>query len=389
MNSRFGRYLPAAALVTAVLLTAVLLVLPTIATLVGLAAPWVAAAGWWLASNWNNVERVLGRGLSVFGGLHANIDMASSAAVVQGVINGGRSEIEAELPGVMPAKARVRFVRGEEDLVAIGDGEVVITMKPSRNHGENTARATLAYVTSTARSARPYVDPRAMRSIDYSMTRRVLGDTNRAALDYLLNVLWVPAISGDAKLKRLCEMVQAIEEEGWLTRILLREYIDLGRRLYPKLPPPLSHEASIAFVEHLYRLATRKKGEKFPNGLSFRQGPMKVGVVFVAAIETSQSMGLVPHIRRCIEHARAGSDSVYLLALGGRRPDVRRIIEQLTARGLIMGIDETHYTVKREGRTVDATMARLAFTDRARAIGGSNSGRPAWRRGHRRQAKTA
>jgi hypothetical protein len=225
-----------------------------------------------------------------------------------------------------------------------------------------------------------------MRSIDFSIAKRVLGKTDRAAMDYLINKLWPQASSDDAEFMEMCHQIEVIADDGLLTRVLLAEYLELGRRLYGQFPPPNIHVETREFVSYLYQIASHEPGDELD--LEFRRGHLRVGTVLVGDRERVATLGAAPYLRRCLQYARQGVSAVYLLGRGARKEVMRRVVDQLAGDGRVIDIGITEYVVRKNGKNVEAACVRVLFDANARAAFGlTTSSKPRWRRGARAQRR--
>jgi hypothetical protein len=231
------------------------------------------------------------------------------------------------------------------------------------------------------RPARAYVDTTALRSIDFSLTKRILAAQDKAALDFLIQHLWPEALGRDPDLAEMCHQVEVIAGRGLLTRILLIEYLELGRRLYGQFPPPGVRDETREFIRFLHGIAARQPGEDLD--LEFRRGNIRVGLILVGDRTVVSRLGAAPYIRRTLKYVAAGVQAVYLLGRGSRNAVVERTVGQLAGDGRVLDFSVTSYS--EANNDVEATCARILF-DRsaASALGLATSGRPSWRRGNRR-----
>jgi hypothetical protein len=353
----------------AFLLSVAYIVIPSLTAVLAVAGGWALAAGAWSIGHWETVERNGGRLLGVLGRASTSAERVALSAEMQGVINGGRKALSDEFSEIMPYPARVKFVRGEEELGQLKDGEIVLALRDPSHHSENTARAALAYVvTATIRPARPYVDLEVLAGVHYSLTKRMLRNGDRNALDFFLTEMWAPALKDNSRLQDLCHEIEAIEGRGLLTRVLLVEFLELGRRLYGQYPPPTVHKETADFVDHLARLA--QKGPDEDVELLFSRGSLRVGVVLVAEREKAVRDGPHPYVSRCLKNIRAGCDAIYLLARGARCDLVSEIVSQLGTNGRVLAIDLTNYEVELGGQSVSAVVARVSVDQRGYAHAG-------------------
>lgn len=346
----------------ALALTLAYLIVPAAVAIIGIAAGWVAAAATIVINNPERAEAIGGRLLGTFGWANSRAQRLALSAELQGTINGGRNELHEEVAGLMPYPARVKFVRSQGELASLEEGEVVIALHDPRRHAENVARATLAYVAAaTIPPARAYVDRRVLQSVDFSLTKRILRASSGEALDFFLNQLWSPSLLSEPELRELCHEVEVIERDGLLTRVLLAEYLELGRRLYGQFPPADVHESTLALLHLLYRIVVRDRTEELGDELLFRKGPLRVGIVLVADRKMSDRLGASPYVWRCLNDMKAGCDSVYLLARGVNRLLLGEVVDALRTNGRVLDIQVTEYNVHSHLGIVAVTCARIAF----------------------------
>lgn len=235
-------------------------------------------------------------------------------------------------------------------------------MHDPRRHAENVARATLAYVSAaTIPPARAYVDRQVLRSVDFSLTKRILRASSGEALDFFLNQLWSPSLVSEPELRELCHEIEVIERDGLLTRVLLAEYLELGRRLYGQFPAAGVHESTLALLHLIYRIVTRDHSEELGDQLLFRMGPLRVGIVLVADRKLSDRRGAAPYVWRCLKDMKSGCDSVYLLARGSNRLVVAEAVDAIRTNGRVLDIQVNEYDVHSHLGIVAVTCARIAF----------------------------
>lgn len=156
-----------------------------------------------------------------------------------------------------------------------------------------------------------------------------------------------------------------IERNGLLTRVLLSEFLELGRRLYPEFPPPGIFEATRGLVTHLHRIVTKKADEDLGEGLLFRSGLL------------SNRAGVRPYVWRCLQNIRQGCDAVYLLARGSNITMIAEVLDGLRGNGRVLDVGEVHfYSVSTATGLVQAACARVLGDQRG------------YKRGHARTQDT-
>jgi hypothetical protein len=351
------------AAVGALLLSAALLLAPLLAAVLGVAGGWAAVIVLAVADRMETVEKWGGRGLGSLSWLGSRTERVALAAEIQGLINGARKDLQAELPDVMPSPARVRFVRTEVEVAALREGEVVISLKNPRKRAENTARATMAYVsTAMIRPARPYVAPSVIAGVDYSVTKKILRQADVHALDYFLNEVWGPELEGRADLRDACHEVERVEAHGLLTHVLLVEYLELGRKRWGGYPSEAERSETREFLSYVANVAD-KDPEDYPP-LEFLRRSLRVGVVLVGEKGRAEQEGARPYVKATLHKIGLGCDSVYLLARGARCPLVAEVLAQVENDGRVRVVDLADYQVEMDGRLVPAVCARLTVEQR-------------------------
>lgn len=319
----------------------------------------IPVAGW-LITHVEQAEKWGGRTLELFSFASGRAERVGLSAEMQGVINGARERLQGELPDVMPAPVRVKFVRTPDDLAQLQNGEVVISLQNPTRRPENTARATLGYVTTiTIRPARPYVGRDVMAGVDYSITKRILRAADSQALDYFLSEIWEPEMRQRGELRSICAEVEAVERHGLLTRVLLAEFLDLGRRLFGEYPTPEMHNEARELLAYTAAIASRTRGQAVP--LAFRNLRTRIGVVLVGERQRVEREGLRPYVRACEWEIRRGVDTIYLLGRGARRDLVEQAAAQMESNGRVLAVDISHYEDEGADGVVAAVCARLSI----------------------------
>jgi hypothetical protein len=348
---------------TAALATLTLLVMPGLAAVIGVATPSVLVVGGVIVNHWELVEKHGGRLIGAAARASTRAERVGLSAELQGLINGGRKHVSDDLTDLMPYPARVKFVTNESELASLRDGEIVIALKDPSKHAENAARATLAYVSeATIRTARAYVSPQVLTGVDFSLAKRILLQSDRAALDYLIGRIWSGALEGKPELRTVCHHIETIERHGLLTRVLLVEFLELGRRLYGEFPPPDVHRQTLEFVTHLSQLAGKERDQDVE--LIFSRPNFKIGIVLVGDRDLA-ALGVRPYLVRCLKDIRLGCESIYVLARGARCDLADQVVAELDGHGRVLATESSTYELLlRNGSRVTARVARLVIDQR-------------------------
>ncbi len=363
------------AILAAIIVTLLIVLAPLIGAVVGILGAWTAVIAVAIWDRWDRIEKYGGRAVGAVSYITGRGRRVGLSAEMQGLINGARKDLEEELPDVMPLPARVRFVKQDEDIAALGEGEVVISLKDPRRRAENTARATMAYVSTAAvRPARPYVARAVMTGIDFSLTKKFLKRANMQALDYFLTEIWTPEMAGNLDLHGICDQVERIEGQGVLSRILLAEFLELGRRLWGQHPSLAVHSETREFLRYVATSVDRQPRDP-PRDLQFIRQHLKVGTVLVGERDRAEAEGARPYVAAALWSIRQGCTSVYLLGRGARCDLVREVVANLQNDGRVRAIDISDYVVDMGDKRVSAICAHLSVEQPPRPTAARKGGR--------------
>src|SRR5690606_5696840 len=145
-----------------------------------------------------------------------------------------------------------------------------------------------------------------------------------------------------------CEKIEEVDDNGLMTRILLRELNNFGDKLIGRLPKPEHKDESDKFLDFINQIATREFDDDTP--LAFINDTLKVGVVLVARIETYLNYGLEPYLRR-IKLGRAnGIESFYLLARSEKVEILIKVADELLNTGNFILINKPKEFKDHQGR---------------------------------------
>jgi hypothetical protein len=290
-----------------------------------------------------------GQRLAVGAGLEADVARASR-------------DQESETPGLFPRALRVRWHRGGNGQVDLPEGEVVVKLRDHRMRSENATAAVLGHVQHSALAeARPYLDPDLSRALEFAVANRMFEIVDTRAGAAFRAEVCLPACEGSPRLAALCDQTQTVDQSGLLTRIALREYVELGQRLRAHLPSAKAAEQSIEFLGYLHRIATKAPGEDLSGALQFHRESLTVGVVLVARPEIYALHGEEPYTLRVGQYAKDGVPVVYLIARGSNVLLAKTVASLLRDHGNVTSIDEADFLVPHRSWTLPAYLARVTL----------------------------
>jgi hypothetical protein len=278
-------------------------------------------------------------------------DKKAVAYRVQGEVNSATTRLFKSAPdGVVEGKLKIKWTTAEDLPSVVRNGEVVVFMQRSDQREQNVAKATILYVPKAiVPRARPYVDPTIMEAVDLVVAKSILAedDENIGALDTFFRDYLDAAMAASDNLRERLGEIDEIDLQGWLTRVLLREFLYLGRDLYPAPAQDSWLRETEAFARWLHQLATKKPGDF--GSLDYRGPLLSVGVVFVAERARLAIYGLDIYRKRVkrllyIEKLNA----VYLMGRDDNIATVKRLLDLLRSDAMIASIDEHEYGLRRD-----------------------------------------
>jgi len=214
---------------------------------------------------------------------------------------------------LVPHGIDIKWVLPEKRDAFLKKGKMVVCLEPSVNEERNLARATLMYVEEDliAPSQR-FVNATIMRSLCFAVARKMLMlDKKLHALKCLNKEYIDPEIEKISQIRGYVTGMDNIDKQGFLTRILLKEFSTLDSKLSPALTDTESRSESKGFVRMLRQFVERKEDELVPltfQGLRFRIHIMPVArltrnfdvanYVKAASISFNQNIGTIYVVAR-------------------------------------------------------------------------------------------
>jgi len=276
-------------------------------------------------------------------------ELASVRLAIEGNLNASRDSINREAQGAMPYPVKVEWVRDEnpESFVDKYKGEVVVRMRHHKYEPRNLAYATMESVSKGfLPTARIYLDGKVNKSLDFTMSKKILHELKKnEALDYFLTEVVQPE-SDDAELRTHLTTLERLDEGGIFTRLLVRELVELGRRLYPRYDEEARSDTQ-KLMQFLKKFTERKKGEH--DDLNFREKQIKIAVMLVAEREKFYVMGPEPYKQWAESVAEKGYDTLYVLAGGVMVGPARIVIKELEKSRKLEIIRSESYVARHEG----------------------------------------
>lgn len=249
---------------------------------------------------------------------HERGEKAHVASDIQADINLFSKKVNSEVDElILPDGIKIDWVRGETTREAfLRQNEVVVKMNHHRNQARNFVNATISYVTEGLIShARHLIDPIVLKACDFTMVRKILTENKRnSALQIFYNEIYEPEKTQEPLIENYHTTMDSLDEKGLFTRLLVREFSELGLKMYGRASTTEIKEETRRFAEFLDRIATRERGVDVP--LDFEGDSIRSSIVLIARPEVYRRRGLTPYINAILGCTETGCETIYVCASG-------------------------------------------------------------------------
>ena len=245
----------------------------------------------------------------LFASVSYNISRKYISLNIQGEINGRIRDLNKEVRGALPYRMKIKWVKAEEIEAEVRDGNVIVIMRDYKNQSINIAHAALAYTCKgLLPKARDYVQPTLMKSIDYIVARKLVKG-NVGALNYL-TTLFEEESSKNLKLKKWMGILAPIDERGFVTRIIIFDFKDLGESL-SSYPTNDARKETAEYVKLVHRFVTKEPEEDV--NPSFNKKYLHVAITPIAK---AKIISIEPHLNFIKRSLGEGITTFHIVAAG-------------------------------------------------------------------------
>ena len=234
---------------------------------------------------------------------------------IQGMINEYASRFNSETNGILPYGIQIEWVdpsKFDRDSF-VKQGQVIVRLDSHTNEAKNLSHATWLYVQeSLIPDSRKYVDATVMRASDFTVVRKILTlERRNDALRYFNEALIRPEVEKSAEIEKYMDYLQDINGHGFFTRILLREFLELGPKLYPSVSDPVAETETRELTDMLTRLVRKKRGvDVTPD---FKGKIIRTSIMLIARAEAG-GLDISPYVKFARNCARDQIPSLYVAA---------------------------------------------------------------------------
>lgn len=276
--------------------------------------------------HWQNIRLIVSDFLRHVGFLGKSVRKFSVVNEIEGSINQIANEINKTTTDTLLPTCKIEWVDLKcEKSVLQGNEAIVCLSFDKHNHDQNFYNALHSFIkTGLVSKAKPFLNQNTRKGIDFLTTKLIL-NLKRPLILSKFNEHYSQQ---DSSFKDKYTTLETIEESGFFNNILIPEVNLFGEKVFTKTPKDKLEQEVESFIEWLYNLATRERGEM--SVLNFDNDNIKLGVVFVADNETYGHYGPEAYRRRAYLYASKGYPCIYLFAIGEQKSRVcHQIAEEL------------------------------------------------------------
>ena len=291
----------------------------TIAITAGVSVVSTIGIVFWIANNPDKVERIvylLLRLLSFIPIIQQRLSHPRIATSLQSAINPALASLNSGKFKLLPYGMKIEWAKtGQDAQTFLRDGQVVVRIHPNVDDDHNIVVSTVAYLKKgLIPRARLYVDPTLMQATDYAVAKNIFKLAKLdSASEFLIQNLLLPEANKNPQLTDDSTALDTVNNAGLLSPVFLVQLHSLGRKLFPTTPNKRIALEIRNFLEFLYDIASKKRGEIVD--LDFVRSNIRVKVMLVAR-EESKQRGTQDFIRRIKRAQSDGLDYIYINAWG-------------------------------------------------------------------------
>jgi hypothetical protein len=322
-------------------------------TIVGTSAFWIIVGVWALKN-----PDVLARWISVLSGLFAGIwhraEQTHVASDIQAHIDHFVKELGKEAKDVLPYGIRIKWVAQTTKEAFVAGDKIIVRMNYHSDQQRNLVVATTAYVSKgLLPHARRHLHPNVLAAMDFTAVKKLLvREKLGPALDYFFEEVVNPAIKDSPAIREYWVTMDGLDEKGFFSRILLREFLELGRSLMTAVPREEIAEETVSFVKFLDRIANKEHGEDVDP--TFYGSKICMSLVYVARPEVIDTYGYSRHLLWIDKCQKTGISSVYICGLGHNVRNAETLARICERKGFTT-IETIHrYQLETRGKTTPA-----------------------------------
>jgi hypothetical protein len=227
-------------------------------------------------------------------------------------------------------------------------GKVVVCLEPSSNEDRNLARATMMYVEEDLiAEAQRFISISMMKSACFVVSRKMLMlDRKLSALKCLNKEFIEPEVQKKPQITKYVSGMENIDKQGFLTRILLREFMAMDPKLSPALTDTRSRKESKGFARMLKELVEKEKDAQVP--LTFKGLRFRVSIMPVAKLD--RSFNIENFVKSASYDFRDDVETIYVVARGANTAIAKLVVSEIEKTKMYLKNIEWEYKMFSEKR---------------------------------------
>lgn len=249
-------------------------------------------------------------------------------------IDSARKKFSESVPPFMqrflPYDLKVRWVDGNDDMEAIVEEKQIVVYVPSyKNEMQQAVGVLHNYcINGFAQKAKLYMPKDAKQASDVIITQKLAQHAGHNVYDYFNREYLPELLKKDRSYTQILQKLQQVDCDGLFLPILLNEIDKYANSIYPSVPTPEKMDVIMHFMNFIYKIATRDRGELVP--LTFVEDNIKVKIILAVSDVTSDIKKPVKEAEEAIQSRSV--NTVYVLASGFKMGYARDIADNIYKR---------------------------------------------------------
>lgn len=267
-------------------------------------------------------------------------------------------KINKEGVELLPHGVDIDWVEPKDRDAFLKDNKIVVCLESSINEARNLARATFLYVAEDLiRESQRFVSGTVTKSLNFAITRKMLiMDKKLTAIKCLNEEFVEPEARENHRIREYLSAMEKMDEQGHLTRILLREFSELEAKLSPALSDPRAVKETESFTDLLKTFEERGKEEDVP----LRHQGEIIRTHFLPIARSGASFDSSAYVNRASQCYEDGVDKIYALARGANVHLAKYIVEEIEKTKLYKKVKEWKFKIRVKDGRIDSYVAVLS-----------------------------
>ena len=263
-------------------------------------------------TNYNNIRNLTKDSWNILSIIKAWLKKRRLREQVEDDCKNTIDKLNALVPELQMPDLTLEWIKKDENgQVILEEGKAIVLLSYNRDNVKNLINTTTAYVQKALLpSSRYFLTEPIRKAIDFTVIKGFIA--NSSVKNMAMNALFIENQTEIFQYRDEYNKVSVVDDNGLLTRMLLREFSLWGGRQAGHTPTDEHYKDSMNFLNFIFEILDKEPDELIP--LQFIGNDIKVGVLLVAKPETYNEKGSTPYLRRIREGFASGIRTFYLLA---------------------------------------------------------------------------